>query len=321
MRTYDAPPPFQLVTVKGLHTSAFDGGTLGFSGYDNNSLPVVATRDELQAMKIDGALGNQADLRFLEARTMALIAEAQLKAVASQLRLIADVTGIEALNARDATIFERVAMALKAAAGAPDLPEDEDEWRTWWNDRLGYRYQRPPPVKLAINASPQQAPAVLWQRLSCFAAGTPVRALDGLRPIDSLKVGDQVLSQDVTTGALSFRPVLAVYHNSPGETLELSFDNTEGLIASTYHRFWRAGGGWALARDLKPGDTVRFLDGLARVRDIKAGPNVAVYNLDVAEARTFFVGRHGALVHDNSLPDARLQPFDAVSALGPNGSE
>ena len=37
-----------------------------------------------------------------------------------------------------------------------------------------------------------------------------------------------------------------------------------------------------------------------------------VFNLDVAGARTFFVGMKDALVHDNTLPDSHLEPFDAA---------
>ncbi len=40
-----------------------------------------------------------------------------------------------------------------------------------------------------------------------------------------------------------------------------------------------------------------------------------VYNLDVAEDADFFVGRRGVLVHDNTLPDLRERPFDAVETL------
>jgi hypothetical protein len=43
-----------------------------------------------------------------------------------------------------------------------------------------------------------------------------------------------------------------------------------------------------------------------------------VYNLDVAAAHSFFVGVQGALVHDNSLPDMRLEPFDRVPEIARN---
>ena len=51
---------------------------------------------------------------------------------------------------------------------------------------------------------------------------------------------------------------------------------------------------------------------LPRVRNpIVPGLLEPLYNLDVAESRSFFVGDHGALVHDNTLPASRTAPFDA----------
>ena len=41
---------------------------------------------------------------------------------------------------------------------------------------------------------------------TCFVAGTPVRTLDGPRPIEAIQVGDQVLSQDAVTGAWASSP-------------------------------------------------------------------------------------------------------------------
>ena len=41
----------------------------------------------------------------------------------------------------------------------------------------------------------------------------------------------------------------------------------------------------------------------------------------VAEDADFFVGEGGALVHDNTLPDVRLAPFDAPPALAAVAAE
>ncbi len=57
------------------------------------------------------------------------------------------------------------------------------------------------------------------------------------------------------------------------------------------------------------------LGGLSKVVSVTAGPVVPLFNLDVARNRTFFVGRHDALVHDNTPPDPRLEPFDAGASL------
>ncbi len=70
-----------------------------------------------------------------------------------------------------------------------------------------------------------------------------------------------------------------------------------------------------MARDLKPGDPVRTLEGTAKVSSVEPGETQLVYNLDVAGARTFFAGEAAALVHDNTVPDFRATPFDALRDL------
>ena len=66
-----------------------------------------------------------------------------------------------------------------------------------------------------------------------------------------------------------------------------------------------------MAHDLKAGETLRLLDGPTTVESVESGPVQPVFNLDVADAHDFFAGSAAALVHDNTLPDTRLQPFDA----------
>jgi hypothetical protein len=70
-----------------------------------------------------------------------------------------------------------------------------------------------------------------------------------------------------------------------------------------------------MARDLKAGDVVRAVDGLAKVKAVDSDRDQPVFNLQVAEGRSFFVGKTGALVHDNSLVLAVAEPFDAPPEL------
>jgi len=307
LRTYDAPPAFHLA------------GFRGYAGYDANGLPVVASGFELDQLRTEKPRAAADHVAKIEAKTQQMIVEANLKAVTSQQRLIADVNEIEASNAEAVATNARVTDVLRASLGAPaDLrPDDEDGWHRWWYDRIGYRYDPPPQVTLAVNASPQYPPPTIT---SCFVAGTPVRTIDGRKPIETLHVGDQILSQDVSTGALAFHPVMVVHFNPPGDTVKVSLDNGEPLTASLYHRFYRAGRGWAMARDLQTGDTLRTLGGLARVVALEPGPSVPVYNLDVATNRTFFVGTKDVLVHDNALPDPHARLFDAGMEASTGGS-
>jgi len=301
LRTYDAPPAFDL-----------GPNFFGYVGYDANGLPVVARGRELERMSRQSPAAQAAEIAAIEARTMQMLVAANVKAGDSQQRLLADVDAIEQHNAVIAAENPQITQILKQATDAPSDLKDDDEnaWHTWWYDKLGYRYETPPPVEVQVNASPQYPPPRVY---SCFAAGTPVQTRDGRKPIETVRVGDQVLAQDVTTGSLAFHPVTVVHHNAPSATIRLAIDNGDLLVASVYHRFWRPNIGWKMARELKPGDTLRTFAGLAKIVSVEPGPVVSVFNLDVAGSRTFFVGEHDALVHDNTLPDFRQKPFDQVA--------
>ncbi|HWE35775.1 MAG TPA: polymorphic toxin-type HINT domain-containing protein [Isosphaeraceae bacterium] len=259
-----------------------------------------------------------------------LQAQAQLSAAVAAQQLRADVAMIEKVNRAIQDGNDRVAAILKDVSGQ-GLGADREKWKAWWVDQLGYAYTPPKPrldrptVVEDVPVAYQPAPIpvepflgapVAFDRMSCFGAGTLVRTRTGPRPIEEIRVGDLVLAQDTTTGALSFRPVLFTHHNPPSKTLKIKLEGDE-VVASTFHRFWVAGRGWVMARDLKPGDPLRLLVGPAAVVAIEPGPSQQVYNLDVADDADFFAGRRAALVHDNTLPDPRAVPFDAPKPDGP----
>ncbi len=295
--TYDAPAVFQPAAT-----------FRGYAGYDDNGLPVI-----VQGRELDRGM-NPNKLHDIEVRTAVMIAEAHIKATVVQQRMAADLSAVEVLNQQADENNARVTPVLEVAAGAPaDLKDDEDAWHVWWYDTLGYSYQAPRQVVFQQNASPSQRPAPYIT--TCFAAGTPVRTLDGFRNIEAIHAGDQVLSQDAATGALSFQPVVFVHHNPPGKTLRIALTNGESLVCSVYHRFWRANVGWAMARELKTGETLRTVGGLVQVASIEPDTVQPLYNLDVAGSRTFFAGPSSLLVHDNTLPDHRLKPFDALPVV------
>ena len=227
--------------------------------------------------------------------------------------MAADINAIEMANNQAHEDNARIVPVLESAAGAPaSLGDDEDAWRGWWFDTLGYSYQASPKPTFTQDVAAQYLP---YSVRTCFAAGTPVHTLDGSRPIEAIQVGDQVLSQDAATGALSFQPVVFVHRNPPAKTLRITLSDGQSVVCSVYHRFWRANLGWAQARELKPGDTLRIPRRHRPGRRIEPDSVQPLYNLDVAGSRTFFVGRTILLVHDNTLPDHRLKPFDALPVV------
>jgi hypothetical protein len=315
-RSYDAPPAFALGTS--FH---------GYVGYDPNGLPIAMSGFDLDDLRfavgsvsksqgvagvVASGLRGQAVMAAAENRTAALVAAANLKAAAAQEQLAADIGDLNRSNDRAVAVNARVARFLEATCGAPRLNDDEDAWRRWYFDRIGYNYT-PPPRVYVTDVEPSLPPPILY---SCFAAGTPVRTRDGLRAIETIRPGDRVLCQDPATGALAFEPVLVAHHNPPSSTVQLTLDDGEVLIPSVYHRFWICGQGWEMARALKPGDALRIRGGRATVTRSEPAGVVPVYNLDVASAHTFFVGARDCLVHDNTQPGPAVLPFDALAAPG-----
>jgi tetratricopeptide (TPR) repeat protein len=296
VRTYDAPQPFQL-----------GSNFRGYVGIDPNGLPIVISGRTLEGIYTKPSAAASI-LHNAEQKTAEMLAAAQIKAAAAREWMLADMRDIESNNSTSAFLNDRISSVLHETLQAPlTLGSDEDAWNSWWYEQMGYRYT-PPPKETIQQQSPQ---SYVPRIMSCFAAGTPVRTLKGHQPIESLNVGDQVLSQDASTGKLSFQPILAIHHNPPDKTLRIALDNGDALVASLFHRFWLAGRGWRMARELEKGDEVRTLTGPVRVSAIEPAEVVPVFNLDVAHSRTFFVGGHDALVHDNTMPARQIAPFDA----------
>ncbi len=297
IRNYDAPSVFRPEELEG-----------GFVGFDDDGLPVALTAGLIRSNERVSPIARRFAIDRMKDRTANNIAQANQKAADSQDRMTADIAAVDAANAAVVPRNVRVAAVLRETMNAPDLADDENAWKTWYYDRLGYRYSPPEQVTVTVDASPQPLAATISD---CFAAGTPVRTPEGRRPIESLKVGDLVVSQDVTTGALGLQPVVAVHHDPPEPTLRLALDSGETIVTIPYHKFWLAGRGWAMARTLQTGDTLRTLGGRSRIVAISDGTTQPVFNLDVARSRTFFVGRTDALVHDNTPTTPTPKPFDA----------
>lgn len=280
-----------------------------------------------------GLLGSSADpihrfsIMYAEALQIPvgrMAAEAQTSAAVAQRQLQGDVDAIERTNAEIARRNAPVLAALEGGTGQ-DFGADRKAWSKWIADAKGYAFlssqtERPTVVEeVPLDYVPQTLPVTVtstvvgFQAISCFGAGTEVHTITGRRPIESLKVGDRVLTRDVTTGALSYRPILTVFHNPPSPTLKVELGD-ETIVTTPWHRFWQAGKGWVVARDLKPGDAIRTLDQPSRVVSVREGAVMPVFNLEVEGDRDFLVGRQGALVHDNTVADDVASPFDGSTA-------
>jgi len=252
--------------------------------------------------------------------------EAERAIAAVNERVTGDLQAIDMANLPIKENNLRILHALYQLTGKA-FGENQDAWTTWWNDQLGYRYgstrtmskpvivqevsatYTPPPPTVTVTQS-----QVTCRPHSCFAAGTPVVTRAGHRAIETLKIGDQVLTQDTTTGALAYQPVLAVFHNPPSEVLSVELDSGEPIVATDIHRFWQTGKGWRMTRELEPGDHLRLVGGTARVIAVVREPRQLVYNLEVAGPGDFFVGTACVLVHDVTMATPVDKAFDGTAA-------
>lgn len=224
---------------------------------------------------------------------------------------------LQSLLSTNATIEvkNKNALALLKGVTGKDYGTDKLAWMSWWTDKKGYAFQAPPPVDHTAEKPTITEILSSYVRHSCFAAGTTVQTLNGPRAIEEIKVGDRLLTQDTTSGALSYQPALAVFHNPPAETLRIKVGG-EDVVSTGIHRFWKAGHGWTMARELKVGDAIRQVGGTALVEGVEPAKKQPVFNLEVARGSDFFVGNSGVLVHDNSLVETVTRPFDAAPEVG-----
>lgn len=149
---------------------------------------------------------------------------------------------------------------------------------------------------------------------SCFAPGTKVWTQLGRVEIGKIKVGDRVLAQDVDSGELAYKPVLAVTVRKPGPRIKIGFES-ETIVATPSHPFWIDGQGWRLTKQLEIGNALHSVSGcfpVESIEEVETDPtkNGYSYNLIVADFSTYFVGDHGILVHDNTprQPTSSLVP-------------
>lgn len=142
----------------------------------------------------------------------------------------------------------------------------------------------------------------------CFAAGTLVYTAAGDRPIETLVEGDLVWSRSDATGELSLKPVTARFITEQRPTLALEVESaaaSETLQVTEGHPFWVQDHGWVDSDELAEGSLLWSPEGALVAHQASAfGERTKVYNLEVADFHTYFVGSLHAWVHNASgCPD------------------
>jgi RHS repeat-associated protein len=127
---------------------------------------------------------------------------------------------------------------------------------------------------------------------TCFAAGTTIITPEGARPIEQVRPGDTVLSRDEygPDGPVAVKAVEEVFVRF-GQVWEMRV-NGQTIRTTGEHPFFARDRNWVQTSELLPGDTLLTLD--QRWIPVESVVNTeryeTVYNLRVAEYRTYFVG-------------------------------
>lgn len=133
---------------------------------------------------------------------------------------------------------------------------------------------------------------------ACFKKGTLVATAYGQKPIEQIHTGDLVWAFDENTGNQALKKVIGTYSKQVDATIELTLQN-ETVTTTAEHPFYTKQG-WKQASELTEKDEVTTKKGTWH--NIKASNFVhqkeTVYNFEVEDFSTYFVGKLKWLVHN-----------------------
>lgn len=132
---------------------------------------------------------------------------------------------------------------------------------------------------------------------ACFPAGTLVDTADGLKAIEDLKVGDRIWSYNENTGEVGLQEILRTLSRESDHTVEL-YTEQEKIETTSEHPF-KTDAGWKEAAELRKGDVIKGKDEDIEIKDVRFSYKPKkVYNFEVSNWHTYFVGALAWLVHN-----------------------
>jgi hypothetical protein len=167
-------------------------------------------------------------------------------------------------------------------------------------NRIWYKLRNKTEIELEKrDLTPEQTTCSIT---GCFTAETLIPMISGLKRIDQIQEGDFVLSKDVNSGTIDYKEVKYVYIKSTYEFVRLKLDNEE-IRTTANHLFFTDCGWWKAAENLKIGDKILNSKGELKTligKSVEALQEPErIYNLNVEDFHTYFVGSNGLLVHND----------------------
>ncbi len=252
--------------------------------------------------------------RLARARANATLA-VQLKAAETQQVVDAQNRQTEAWNSRVCDVL--------ANATGTRLPNEPAQWWEWWNDynqmtdeEKEYQYStyqetyvQDVSVRNPIRRPPRELPEPRPRNrpCECLVAGTPIWTDRGKVPVETVAVGDLVLTKNPETGELKYHPVQATTIRDAEPVMKV-VTSTGSIRATGGHTFWISGHGWTKLRDVKPGQRFHGVSGPVEILSLEEDGEEKTYNLLVPKTHTYFTGEGLVLSHDVTV----AEPVDAI---------
>ncbi len=142
------------------------------------------------------------------------------------------------------------------------------------------------------------------------SAGTKINTAGCLKNIEEIKTGDKVWSYNELTGETGFQEIVRTMVREIDHTVELY---TEGeIIETTAEHPFLTDNGWKDAADLQTGDKIRSRNEEdIEIKGVKFSYKPRkVYNFEVSNWHTYFVGALQWLVHNACLRQLAREGFE-----------
>lgn len=220
---------------------------------------------------------------------------------------------VERANAQVEFRNARVSELLSVIADR-EFTGDVNEMWDWWDDFNETKYQAYKPERYRRSGLTFRVPEYDRPSCECFVAGTPVVTRRGLKPIERVVVGDSVLSRDVQSGELTWKPVLRATTRPPEVTSTISVGD-EVFRCTPGHLFWISGKGWQKASQIEAGDIMHGAGEPMVVTATGRSTPRPTFNLEVADFRSYFVGKSMVMTHDVTPRRQNRETVPGRSAL------
>ena len=130
----------------------------------------------------------------------------------------------------------------------------------------------------------------------------------GLKAIEEIQVGDQVLSYNDNLEIFEYKDVIEVYNNETTELCHIHTE-TEEIVCTPNHSILTVEG-WKLANELTTKDNIKTSNGYVQVKSIEIEhlkEELHVYNLNVLGYHTYVVDNGLFVVHNICIKDGATE--------------